>query len=105
MTYKMRTLKTSDIFKMSKILKKLEVKTNDIKLEEGMTTEQVGVTIILKAVENLHMAEDEVNDFISGLVGITAEEFGELPIEDTLSIISQFKEQKGIASFLQLAGR
>lgn len=105
MTHTMRPLKTSDIFKMSKILKKLDVKTNDIKVDKDTTQTQVGIAIMLKGVENLHQAETEVNEFIASLVGLTAEEFSELPIKDTLSIITQFKEQKGISSFLQLANK
>lgn len=105
MTYTMRPLKTMDIFKMSKILKKLDVKTNEIKTDEGMTQTQVGITVILKALENLHLAETEVNEFLSGLVGLTADEFNELPIEDTFEILTLFKEQKGIVNFLQLAGK
>ena len=102
MTYTMRPLKTSDIFKMSKILKKVNIKL-DIDKEVDQT--QLGVQMIQKVIENLHLAEDEVNDFLSNLVGIEAKEFSELPIEETLEIISLFKEQKGISNFLKLAGK
>lgn len=105
MGYTMRKLETSDIFKMSKILKKLDVKTNEIKLSKETTQTQVGIAIIHKALENLHLAEDEVNEFLSSLVGLSAEEFSKLPIEDTFEILTLFKEQKGIVNFLKLAGK
>ena len=105
MAYTMRTLQTSDIFKMSKILKKLDVKTNDISVGKDTTQEQVGIELIKKALENLHLAEEEVNTFLADLVGLTPEKFSTLPLEDTFEIISLFKEQKGISSFLNLAAK
>lgn len=105
MAYNMRPLKTTDVFRMSKILKKLDVKTNEIEITKEMTEIQVGISIILKGLENLYLAEKEVSDFLADLVGITTEQFSELPIEDTLQIITLFKDQKGIASFLKSAGK
>ncbi|WP_332632028.1 hypothetical protein [Halalkalibacter flavus] len=102
MEYKMRPLKTMDIFKMSKILKKLNVKLD---VNEKITQKQMGAQMIQRVVENLHLAEGEVNAFLAELVGIDAKEFAELPIEDTLQIIALFKEQKGLASFLSAAGK
>lgn len=116
--YTMRPLKTSDIFKMSKILKKLEVKSIDViksidinsivskgEEEQKKAGLLAVVALVQKAAENLYRAEDEVNSLLGELVGITGEEFGEIPIEETLEIISLFKEQKGLANFLKLAGK
>lgn len=102
MAYTMRPLKTSDIFQMSKIMKKLNIK---FEVEGNISQTQLGVQMVQKVVENLHLAENEVNGFLADLVGLKAEEFNELPIEDTLEIISLFKEQKGLANFLKLAGK
>ncbi|HHY72703.1 MAG TPA: hypothetical protein GX497_05675 [Bacillus bacterium] len=102
MSYAMRSLKTADIFKMSKILKKMDLK---IKLEEGASQAQVGVQLIQSILENVHQAEDEVNAFLAELVGLEVKEFSELPIEDMLEIFNLFKEQKGIINFLKLAGK
>lgn len=98
----MRKLKTSDIFKMSKILKKMNIR---FEIEEGITPSQMGIQMIQRIIENLHLAEDEVNEFLGSLVGLDAKKFSELPIEDTLQIITLFKGQKGIANFLKLAGK
>ncbi|ALY08072.1 hypothetical protein BhaS171_00016 [Bacillus phage vB_BhaS-171] len=100
--YKMRSLKTSDIFKMSKILKKMDLKLD---VNDKTTQMEMGVHLIQKLGENLHLAEDEVNAFLSEMVGITPEQFAELPIEDTFEIIKLFKEQKGLSNFLSLAGK
>ena len=97
--YTMRPLKTTDIFKASKILKELEIK---VEVEEGETAEQVGVKIVQTALENLHKAENSVNDFVGGLVGLSGKEFGELPLDESFEILTQFKNQKGIGNFLGL---
>jgi hypothetical protein len=98
----MRTLKTSDIYRMSKILKKINI---NLDVNKDITQAQLGVQMIQKVIENLYLAEEEANEFLADLVGITAEEFSELPIEDTLVIISLFKDQKGIVNFLKQAGK
>lgn len=99
--YTMRPLKNPDIFKMSRILKKLKIK---VEVNDKTTQQQMGVQMIQQVAENLHLAEDEVNAFLADLVGIDVKEFAELPIEDTIKIIGLFKEQKGLASFLSSAG-
>lgn len=100
--YTMRPLKTADVFKMSKILKKMNIK---FEIGKSVSQEQMGIQMVQKVVENLHLAQDEVNSFLAELVGIKAKEFNELPIEETIEIISLFKEQKGLSNFLKLAGK
>jgi hypothetical protein len=96
----LRKLKTSDIFKMSKILKKMCLKF-DVK---DKTQEQVGAEIIITAFENLHLAENEVNEFFADLCKMTVKEFEELEIEETLKIINEFKQTPGINNFFKQAG-
>lgn len=108
--YEMRALKTKDIFPMSKILKKLDVKiTLDLNKFKGKSQEQAGQEFMLgllkTALENLYQAENEINSFLAELVGMNTDEFSELPIEDTLEIITLFKNQKGLSNFLELAGK
>lgn len=98
----MRELKTSDIFKMSKILKKMGLK---IDIDDKTTQTQVGALFIQRVLENIHQAEKEVNEFMADLKGMTPEEFSELPIEKTMEIFKEFKEQPGLANFLKLAGK
>lgn len=100
--HKMRNLKTGDIYKMSAILKKMNIK---FEVEKGISQEQMGLQMIQKVVESLHLAQTEVNAFLAELVDITPEEFNELPISETIDIINQFKNQKDIGAFLKLAGK
>lgn len=100
--YTMRNLKTKDLYKMSKILKKLEIKLEN---ERNMSEKQFGMAMIKLAFENLHMAETEVNEFLSELVGLTVEAFEELDFEDTQDILAQFKNQKGLKGFLKSAAK
>lgn len=97
----MRELKTADIFKMSKILKKIDITID----AEGKSSMQLGAEIILGAIENFHMAEKEITAFLADLIGITPKQFGELPITETMKYMEQFKELEGIESFFKLAGK
>lgn len=100
--YTMRELKSGDIFKMSKILKKIDVKVD---VKKGMTQEQVGFEVIRQILENLHLAEKEVSELMGDLVGITGQEFRDLPLSKSIEIFAQFKELEGIDSFLKLANK
>lgn len=97
----MRELKTKDVFAMSKILKKINLKLDT----EGKTQQQLGAEMLLTIGENLYLAEKEVNDFMGSLTGITGKEFSELPIGETLKHFEEFKNQPGISNFFKLAGQ
>ena len=96
-----RELKTKDIFKMSKILKKLNLKLET----EGKTQTQLGTELILAVVENLYIAESDVYEFLADLAGLKVEEFSELPIEETFKIIDEVKNIPFLASFLKRANQ
>jgi hypothetical protein len=101
MDYTMRPLITNDIYKVSKILKKMNLK---IELE-GKTKEQLGAELMMEAFENLHLAETEVNEFLGGLVGLSGSEFGVLPLDESFEIMNQFKELPGVGTLFQRAGQ
>lgn len=100
--YQMRKLKTKDIFKFSKVLSKIEMDFTSIKTD-GLNQSQAGIAIMKLVFENLHKAEDEVAEFIGDLVGLTGEEFSDLEFEDTLVIMEQFKNIKGLDTFFKSA--
>lgn len=106
----MRDLKTNDVFAMSRIIKKMKLK-DEIKVPEveGKTQEQVGaefgLTLAYLVAENIGAAQKEVNEFMGSLVGRTGEEFGELPITETLKYFEEFRKIPGIANFFKQAGR
>lgn len=95
-----RPLVGNDIFKLSRILKKMEIKFD---VKEGMTQEQLGAELIMKAFENLHLAQKEVNEFMGSLIGIDGKAFGELPISEYFEYLEKFKDIKNIKSFFTQA--
>lgn len=97
----MRNLKTRDVFKMSKILKKINV---DLDVEDK-TQEQMGADLILQISENLYIVEDEINELIGDLIGMTGEEFSELDLLDTVKYFEEFKKLPGVEDFFILAGK
>ena len=101
MDYKMRELRTKDIFVVSRLLKKM-----DLNLDfKGKDQEQLGGELLMSLFENLHMAEQETSEFFGGLVGITAEDFLNLPIDEAIGIIKLLMSQPGIADFFKRAGQ
>lgn len=102
----MRQLITNDIFAMSRILKKLQIDTNfNLGKDDKNSDESLGVQVIVKIAENAHLAQTEINNFIGELAGTSGEEFGKLPIKESLEIIKQFKELDGISDFFKRAGQ
>lgn len=99
---KLRKLNGNDIFKMSRILKKIEFNP-DLSNIKGQDTEamqiSVGMNMFKNILENLHLAQDEVNDFLGGLCGCTGEEFGEKDLDEIGEIILEFKNMIKGSSF------
>ena len=77
----------------------------EIDINDEKTQQQVGAEFILTVFENLHLAETEVNEFLADLSGLSPEEFSQLPIEETLKILKEFKSIPGISSFFKLANQ
>lgn len=103
----LRKLNGNDIFKMSKILKKINIDVNSLNLQGD--TEQVqmkvGIHLVKVALENLHLAQDEVNDFLGSLVGCTGEEFGAKDLDEYTEVIIQFKDMVKGSNFFTLVGK
>jgi len=108
----LRDLKFSDVFKISKILKKINLKSEakqvirnvDVK---GKNVNEIGWEVIIDAVliaaENLHLAEREVNDFLGSLIGISGKEFAQLSPTEGFEVVAKLKEHKDLPDFLQQA--
>lgn len=97
----MRQLTTNDIFKLSRILKKLNVKINT----ENKTDEQFGMDLIIQIAENAYIAQSEINEFLADLSGMSVDEFAKLPIKDFMQIIKEFKQLDGINDFFNIVGQ
>lgn len=98
----MRDLIMQDVYKMSKILKKMGLKLD---INGEMSQVQAGAEIIIKVFENLHLAQNEVNDIMGDLVGISGEEFNRLPFEEAQKHLDDFRKMPGIVNFFKSAGR
>lgn len=98
----MRRLQTKDVFKVSKIIKKIGL---NFTIGEGMTKHEAGTLVIKHIIENMHMAETEITDFMADLVGMSVEEYTKLPIVETMKYFEELKEQEDIKSFLAFVGK
>lgn len=96
----MRQLKTNDVFLMSRILKKI-----NIDLDINGTDEEVGIKLLMEVAENAYLAQNEINEFFGDLVGMTGEEFGNLPLKESMAIMNEFKKLDGINDFFTLVGQ
>ena len=96
----MRQLKTNDVFLMSRILKKI-----NINLDSKGTDEEIGLKLLMQVAENAYLAQNEINEFLGGLTGMTGEEFGNLPIKESMAIMSEFKQLDGVVDFFKLVGQ
>lgn len=117
----LRKLNGNDIFKMSKIIKKINVnidfnemtKLIESNMKENETAESnatekaqimAGISIVKNILENLYLAQDEVNDFLGGLVGISGAEFGNKDIDEVAEVIVKFKDMvKGTRFFTHVS--
>jgi len=97
-----RELETNDIYAMSNILEKMNLKIN---ATEEKTQKQVGAEFILMVFTSLHLAKDEVNNFMGSLAGMTGEEFGKLPLKKSFEIIQEFKKIPDLLSFFKQASQ
>jgi hypothetical protein len=98
-----RELIFNDAFKLSRILKKINIK-NEIDVKDK-TQEEVGVSMFLAVGENLHLAEKEINDFMGDLFGMSGEDFGKQGTDEVLKCFDEFKNSKGVTSFFKLAAQ
>ncbi len=108
MNLKIRKLKARDIFKFSKILKKLNdknslqniIKTaNEKNLEEKDRVELYGTEIVCLLIENLDEVEEDIYEFLADLVGMTPEAFSNLDLSDLIEIIRKIAQENNLSAF------
>ncbi|WP_100406265.1 hypothetical protein [Bacillus solitudinis] len=96
----MRSLVFKDVFTMSRILKKMQIKPE---YKKSMSQEELGIEIMLKVVEGIGDAEQEVTAFLADLKGIDVGRLATFDAEETFALIEEFKEHPQVNSFLQRA--
>lgn len=101
----LRKLNGNDVFKMSKILKKMDLKIEATRIDyKGeiipKTQVEVGIELFKGLLENLHMAQNEVNDFLGDLINCSGDEFGKKDLDEILEVMTKFQEMiKGTSFF------
>jgi hypothetical protein len=97
----MRNLQFKDVFTVSRILKKMQLKF-DVK---GLTQEELGAKLIYQFVENIGEAEEEVTNFLADLKGIDKARLQSSPIDEIFSLIEEFKKLPGLSAFFTQVGK
>jgi hypothetical protein len=97
----MRELQTKDVFKLSRILKKMNLNL----AFDGKNQEQLGAEIVMSIATSAYLAETEINDLMADLLGIEPIDFASMPLEKTLEVFIEFSKQPQLASFFKFAAR
>jgi hypothetical protein len=95
---KIRKVKGKDIFKISKILKKMNLDFSKYDFK-GKDNFKMGIQLIKDIFENIHLAENEFNEFLADLSGIKKEEISELGLKEYKELLFQLKEDDDIIGF------
>jgi hypothetical protein len=120
MDIKLRKLKLEDVPKLSKILKKMElkedlknlfslpgVKVKDTKEEQERKeklAEEMGADFGATAIVNLYMAETEIYEFIAGLTELKVEDVKKMELDDIVKLFTEFGKSAGsLVSFFKSA--
>lgn len=92
----MRKLGFSDLFTVSRILKKMKLQ---VEFQEGMTQDQMGTAFLLSFIESIGAAEEEVTGFLADLKGLKVDEVKNYDLDQTFELIMEFKDIPDIQSF------
>lgn len=98
----LRKLNGFDLFKVSKIIKKMNLLEMDIDIK-NKSKEEIGMQMIKLIVENMDVAQTEIADFLGGLVGMKPEEFLNQDIDVIFETIAEVKNIPGVENFFQRA--
>ncbi len=99
----MRDLETGDVSKLSKILKKLNLR-NDISIE-GKTVDEVGKEFIFAIAENIHMAEKEIDEWFGELFDLKEQKFSKMKLKEGMKLIEELSSNEDFKYFFKLASQ
>ena len=106
----MLNLKGTDIFLLSKIAKKINLKdifpkSKDLtglpKEQVNLITRDIGINLALTIIENIYLAEEEIILLISKIKNISIENTREMDIEDIFNCIKEIFSNEKILSFFK----
>lgn len=109
----MRNLKTADLFSLSRILKKMDIKDEIKKIAKDVTglaeedkkkaEQTMQIDLMMIFVENIGSAEKEINKLLSDLTDKTAAEIENLGLTELIDLFKELFNQEGLGSFLSTA--
>lgn len=109
----MRSLQTSDLFSLTRIIKKMDIK-NDIKaLSKDITAlsdeeklkakDSFNIDLMLLFIENIGNAEKEVYKFLASLSGKTEDEIAKQKITETIEMLEAIFDDEQFGDFFDTA--
>ena len=104
----MRELKLKDIYRLSHIIDKMQIKVDLNKLmDEGKKTpniqEYVGGQMALIIVSKLHLAQKEVSEFLSGLTEMKPDDIDNLSIPEAMKLFKELFNRNDMSGFFNSA--
>lgn len=109
----MRNLITADLFEMSRILKKMNLRkeieslaadTSKMSAADKKKAEQkLEIDFAVLLVENIGNAEQEIYTFLGNVSGKKLDEIKAQPLNDTLGMVKELFQQEGFKNFFSTA--
>ncbi|UZW12557.1 hypothetical protein OSC52_11895 [Clostridium pasteurianum] len=109
----MRKLKTSDLFSLSRILKKMDIKDEIKSLAKDITSlseeekikisQELQVNLSILFIENIGNAESDVYKLFASLTDKTAKEIEDMDLDKFFKLIQELFNQEGFENFLSRA--
>ena len=96
----MRKPNINDLFLAAKIARKLELKKLEIDFKAP--AEEVGGKVLAHVIENIDKAQDEIGEFLGGLLELPKEEVFKKPLDE---VYQELKEMGGLSDFFTSLGR
>jgi hypothetical protein len=98
----MRKLTALDLFKVSKIVRKMGIKIKVVD-ESGVrkSQQQIGADFAINIISSLDLAQDEIVSLIAELEGMTIEEVENQSPKTLFEQISNLLAQEGVSDFLK----
>jgi hypothetical protein len=120
MDINIRPFELGDVPKLSKILKKMEIKdelkklfsmpgvgskdTDKEKKEKEKIAEEMGADFGATVIVNLYMAETEIFELLAGLTGLFVNEVKKMQLDDMVNLFKEFGKSAGsLVSFFKSA--
>lgn len=105
--FELRELKGSDLFKVSGIIGKLDIKDELLGAFQGATSEDVetrGMEVIAGLAQSIMVRlpeiEKDLNTFLAELAGVKLKTVQDLPLNDYMALLSAFLKKEELKSFL-----